>query len=113
MNEDKFIKAFKQGQVNYINSIIAISEINKVLYRLRDQLNTISKNKLNITYSHNKLLINNEEICPFTVRAEGYPVEIYMGNHKTYCEDKEALEDTIIDMLKDVEINNKICKLMN
>lgn len=113
MKENMFVEAFKKGQENYKKMLEDIGEIQYVLNNLEEQLNTISKNKLNITYSNNSLLFNNKEICPFVVKAGGYPIKIHIRNRTTYCEDKESLEDIIMDILRDFELNDKIAELMN
>ena len=111
--ENMFIEAFKKGQENYKKMLEDIGEIQYVLNILEEQLNTISKNKLKLYVGGNdRLYINKEEICYFN-KTDGFPIKVTLNNKILAIEDKQDLEDFIVNMLKDVEINSRIVKLMN
>jgi hypothetical protein len=55
---------------------------------------------------------SEKELAKWSVAPSGYPCKVAWGNTIRYCEDRESLELTLADLLRDPEVGQKIHSLM-
>jgi hypothetical protein len=53
------------------------------------------------------------ELCEWESGRGGYPCKLTWGSNEYYCEDKQALENTLSDLLRDPIIAEKLMFLIN
>ena len=56
---------------------------------------------------------SEKELANWKMSKDGYPCRIYIGNNQIVCEDKEALEGAMKELLSDTAVGEKLYQLMN
>jgi hypothetical protein len=54
-----------------------------------------------------------QELCKWESGRAGYPCKLTWGGNEHYCEDKQALENTLSNLLRDPIIAEKLISLMD
>lgn len=54
-----------------------------------------------------------KELCEWESGRGGYPCKLTWGSDEHYCEDKQALEDALSDLLRDPIVAEKLWSLIN
>ena len=60
-----------------------------------------------------KIESSYDELCEWDSDSAGYPCTLTWGFEKHYCENKQSLEDTLSELLRDPIISRKMLTLMN
>lgn len=107
-----------EGKISVLRQTIHENE-SSIFYR-----NLIARHGRSVTLPHYKpyraivarnLLVNNntKELAKWHQKPEGYPCEITFGSKTMICEDKEALENALAEMLRDPIVGETLFKLTN
>jgi hypothetical protein len=137
-----FKSAFNEGLEAAQKAKAARLEIDNVFKDLNQQLTEVSEGKLTIAQEQLELprpwaaqlatlleppekywaiVARNptiegssfQELCKWESGRAGYPCKLTWGGNEHYCEDKQALENTLSNLLRDPIIAEKLVSLMD
>ncbi|WP_273874657.1 hypothetical protein [Serratia marcescens] len=68
---------------------------------------------LAISHTNKDYGFNDIEVAKWSVDKNGYPCVIKLGSDELYCEDKEALEAALAELMRDTDVGAAVLKCMN
>ena len=118
-----FVKSFNEGltSANIVQN--NIDEIGSVFIELNNQLNSATGGKVQIYIAGSGSVIaacnpllkkdNSKRLGQWSQHPKGYPCKITIGNTEYVCEDKEALELALANMLQDPSVGESLKTLLS